>query len=144
MYFVTICVQHREPRFGDVVEGQVRLNGAGEMITSTWEANIDRYPGSALDAFVVMPNHIHAIVFLGADPKHHESKSQLSAIVQSFKSISTVEYTRGVRSGTYPPFDKVLWQRSFHDRILANDRALESAHAYTEGNPGRWTERMSQ
>ncbi|MDQ3656047.1 MAG: hypothetical protein M3457_13345 [Chloroflexota bacterium] len=34
----------------------MRLNTAGEMITSTWEANIERYPGSALDAFVVMPN----------------------------------------------------------------------------------------
>jgi len=144
MYFVTICVQHMESRFGYVVDGEVALNDAGAMIASTWGENIHRYRGSALDAFVVMPNHLHSIVFIGTDPNNPETDTSLNKIVQSFKSISTVEYARDVRAGKYPPFDKVLWQRGYHDRIFRNDRALDGARAYIEGNPGRWMERMDR
>lgn len=142
MYFVTICVQHMTSRFGQIGNGEVRLNDAGEMIASTWGANIERYAAAALDAFVVMPNHLHGIVFLGTDPDTPLAIKGLSGIVQSFKSISTVEYARKVREGTCPPFDKVLWQRGYHDRIIRNDRGLDAARAYIEGNPGRWMERM--
>jgi len=142
MYFVTICAQYMESRFGEIEDGRLVLNDAGVMVASTWEANATRYRGVALDAFVVMPNHMHAIVFLGADPYLTEPGETLTKIVQSFKSISTVEYIRGVRDGDYPQYDKVLWQRSFHDRILRNDHALGTARTYIEGNPGRWQERI--
>ncbi len=97
MYFITICVQHMETRFGEIAEGQIRLNAAGEMTTSAWEANIERYPGSALDAFVVMPNHVHAIVFLGTDSEHPEAETPLSGMCNPssrFRRLSTHEPSR--------------------------------------------------
>lgn len=136
MYFVTICVQHMESRFGAIDDGCIRLNEAGLMIASAWEENASRYPGVALDAFVVMPNHVHAILFLGTDPELADSGVTLSRIVQAFKSCSTVEYARGVRASQYPAFDRVLWQRGFHDRILRNEQALDAAREYIERNPG--------
>lgn len=142
MYFITICTQHMEARFGQIDDGLVSLNDAGMMIVSTWQDNMARYPGAVLDAFVVMPDHMHAIVFLGTDPELSNPGVTLSQIVQSFKSVSTVEYTRGVQSGMYPAFDRVLWQRGFHDRILRNDQALNAARTYIEGNPGRMHERI--
>lgn len=142
MYFITICVQHMESRFGAIDDGGVRLNEAGVMIASTWEANATRYPGVALDAFVVMANHFHAIVFLGTDPGTASPGVTLSGIVQSFKSCSTVEYTRGVRAGRLPAFDRVLWQRGFYDRTLPHQRALDAACAYIESNLGRSRERL--
>jgi REP element-mobilizing transposase RayT len=142
MYFITICVQHMESRFGHINDNQAVLNGAGLLIASTWEANAARYDDTALDQFVVMPNHMHAILFLGIDPEITRSATTLSRIVQSFKSISTVRYVEGVRSGEFPPFDRVLWQRGFHDRILRNDRELDIARRYIENNPANAEQRF--
>lgn len=140
-YFVTIGLQNRERRFGDVIDHVMHLNQAGEMVTSAWIANVERYPDVVLDAFVVMPDHVHAIVAIGTDPSIPEPSAGLVRLVQSFKSITTVEYGRGVRAGTYPPYDRVLWQRGFHDHIIRNDRDLDRVRAYIEGNPARWTEK---
>lgn len=142
MYFVTMCVRHMEPRFGAIENGEVRLNAAGEMVARMWRRNIERYQGVALDLFVVMPNHMHAIVFLGTDPSASDKRASLTQIVQSFKSSTTVEYTRGVKQDVYPPYDRVLWQRGFHDRILRNERELQRARAYIEANPGRAQEKL--
>jgi REP element-mobilizing transposase RayT len=126
-----------ESRFGVIEDGQVSLNDAGLMVASIWESNATRYSGIALDAFVVMPNHLHAILFLRTDPGAVDAGASLSKIVQTFKSLTTVAYTRGVQAGSYPAFDRVLWQRGFHDRILHNHDALEAARLYIEGNPAR-------
>lgn len=68
-YFVTICTQDRAFLFGEVVDGEMRLNDAGAMVQSVWEEMPAFYPGVLTDAFVVMPNHIHGIVILvGAAP----------------------------------------------------------------------------
>jgi putative transposase len=142
IYFITICVQHMEARFGAIENGEIRLNAAGEMVTRVWQENIERYPGAALDLFVVMPDHMHAIVFLGTDPSATHKSASLTRIIQSFKSLTTVEYARGVKQGICPPYDRVLWQRGFHDRILRNDRELERARAYIEANPGRAQEKL--
>jgi REP element-mobilizing transposase RayT len=129
-----------QTRFGSIEDGEARLNDAGAMVADCWLSNVSRYPSAALDQFVVMPNHMHAIVFLGTDPGLPERGASLSRIVQSFKSITTVEYAKGVRLGTFPPFERVLWQRGFHDKIIRNDRALEAARLYIEGNPGQMQE----
>jgi putative transposase len=66
-YFVTICTQGRACLFGEVVEGEMRLNDAGRMVVAEWERLPALFPNVVLDAFVVMPNHIHGIVIL-TDP----------------------------------------------------------------------------
>lgn len=66
-YFVTICAQHRECLFGEIVDGAMVLNAAGKMVQSVWDTLPNRYTHVALDAFVVMPNHIHGILVL-TDP----------------------------------------------------------------------------
>jgi REP element-mobilizing transposase RayT len=142
MYFITICLHYKEPRFGVLVDDGVLLNAAGQMVANTWQSNIQRYPAAALDTFVVMPDHLHAIVFLKADSSLSQTRPTLSRIVQSFKSLTTVDYIRGVRAGHYPEFERVLWQRSFNDTILWDDRQLIAAQWYIEDNPRRAHERM--
>lgn len=136
VYFVTTCVQHRELRFGTIQDNQALLNDAGAMVARLWEENIERYPGAMLDAYIVMPDHFHGIVVLGTGPAF-ETTTSLSRVIQSFKSLTTVEYTRGVKAGIYPPFDRILWQRGFNERILRNDRELAIVRDYIEANPGR-------
>ena len=99
-------------------------------MAETWESNAGRYTDVALDQFVVMPDHLHAILFLGTDARTETATESLNTIIGSFKSLTTLEYATGVRSGIYPPFDRVLWQRSYHDRIIRNQRDLDRAPLY--------------
>jgi REP element-mobilizing transposase RayT len=69
-YFVTICAQGRACLFGEVVDGEMRLNDAGRMVERWWGELNRKFPHIRTDAFVVMPNHIHGIIVMepvGAD-----------------------------------------------------------------------------
>lgn len=69
-YFVTICMQDRANVLGEVVDGVMRTNDAGQMVNTVWTELPVFYPGVDIDGFVVMPNHIHGIVLLvGAAPR---------------------------------------------------------------------------
>ncbi|MGH2547945.1 MAG: transposase [Thermomicrobiales bacterium] len=140
-YFVTICTRNMERRFGDVVSIGMVLNEAGTMIASIWGTNADRFPGLALDMSIVMPNHIHAIVHVGANSSITIENSSITLLIQTFKSLTTLEYGKGVRESKYPSYDRSLWQRSFYDRMLRSDEEIEIARRYIDGNPGRWFER---
>ncbi len=137
-YFVTVNVDDLRRRFGEVVDGTLALNGAGTLMEECWLRIPKRFPTIELDAFVVMPNHFHGIVFItetGApDPP------SLSRVMQVFKSESTIAYRRGVRAGTFPPYQRSLWQRGFHDPIIRNAVRLKYARAYIRNNPMRWHE----
>jgi REP element-mobilizing transposase RayT len=65
-YFVTICTQGRVCLFGEVVDGEMRLNAAGAVVDAEWHGLPRRFPGIQTDAFVVMPNHVHGIIHVGA------------------------------------------------------------------------------
>jgi REP element-mobilizing transposase RayT len=130
-----------EPRFGEVIGDDLRMNRAGDLIANIWESNIERFPGAELDAFVVMPNHLHAILFIGTDPATTQ-RQNLTRIIQAFKSVSTIEYGRRVKLNEFPPYERALWQRSFYDRMLRDERDLEAARRYIESNPFRWIERL--
>jgi hypothetical protein len=63
-YFVTICTQNRKCLFGEVVEGQTVLNEVGLMVKAVLEELAPRYPNIELNASVIMPNHVHAVIVL--------------------------------------------------------------------------------
>ena len=63
-YFVTIVTQGRLCLFGDVVDETMRLNDAGQMAQRVWESLPQRFPSVDVDYFVVMPNHVHGVIFL--------------------------------------------------------------------------------
>ena len=63
-YFVTICTQDRSNIFGEVEDCVIQANDAGQMVSTVWDELPDFYPGVSIDAFTLMPNHIHGIVLL--------------------------------------------------------------------------------
>jgi REP element-mobilizing transposase RayT len=65
-YFVTICVQDRACLLGEIVDGLTFPNAAGDIVEATWQGLRERYPTVDVDAFVVMPNHVHGIILVGA------------------------------------------------------------------------------
>ncbi len=69
-YFVTICAQGRECLFGNVADGEMRLNDAGRMVGEWLFKLPDKFPGVVLDEYIVMPNHFHGIIcIVGAPPR---------------------------------------------------------------------------
>ena len=67
-YFVTICTQNRECLFGDISDGEMRLNYAGQMVRDVWNDLPIKYRGVEIDEFVVMPNHVHGIIVIVGAP----------------------------------------------------------------------------
>jgi REP element-mobilizing transposase RayT len=80
------------------------------------------HAGVVLDVFVVMPNHVHAIV--GIDRRRRPPP--LPAVVGAFKA-------RASRAA-----DRALWQRGYHDRIVRDETELAALREYIETNPLRW------
>ena len=63
-YFVTICTWNRACVLGDIANDEMDLSVAGRVTQDVWEELPDHYPHVRLDAWVVMPNHVHGIIVL--------------------------------------------------------------------------------
>lgn len=61
-YFITICTYNRELLFGEIDDGEMKLNEIGQMINLTWFDLVNHIQNIELGPFVIMPNHIHGIV----------------------------------------------------------------------------------
>lgn len=163
MYCITICTQGREILFGeiipptvgeDLVSARMSLSNVGKMIETTYLETIDVYEGIISDKFIIMPNHLHCILRIDradradrvdrvvvdrADTRSAPTIT-IPAIIQGFKSRTTVEYIRGVKSGIYPPFDKRIWQRDYYEHIIRDEADYQNQWRYIDENPARWIE----
>ena len=140
-YFVTICVQNRVHLFGKIPDGDVRLNDAGHMVHDSWTAITNQFPSVRLDAFVIMPNHLHGLLWLTSPftaEQDNVAQPALPDIMQWFKSWTTAQYRQGVVQHDWTPYPKKLWQRSYYDHIVRHDEALNAIRGYIEQNPARW------
>lgn len=135
-YAITMCTEDRVHRFGTVHDGCMVRNPVGDMAHDVWLAMPLVFPTVTLDDFVVMPNHIHAIILLGSEDI--ERNPTLGTIVQRYKSISTTRYINGISDRGWPPFDGRLWQRNYYEHIVRDDRDLGRCRAYIEANPANW------
>jgi len=157
-YFVTLCVQNRECLFGDVVDREMCVNDAGEMVMKTWADLPNHYGNITLDEFVIMPNHIHGIIVMtnvgaGLKPARPSSKGAgfvraglkpaptktnqhgLSEIVRALKTfasrrINAIRNTPGIR----------VWQRNYYEHIIRDEEELSRIREYIVNNPARWAE----
>jgi putative transposase len=63
-YFVTICTADRQPILGEIVNGAMRLSAAGRIVEQEWRRLVRHFPNIRLDAYVIMPNHLHGIIVI--------------------------------------------------------------------------------
>jgi REP element-mobilizing transposase RayT len=64
--------------------------------------------------------------------------SPLRRIVQWFKTMTTNEYIRGVKSYNWRPFHNKLWQRNYYEHIIRNDEDYQRIADYIQSNPLNW------
>ena len=133
-YFVTICAQHHECLFGHIVDGDIHLNDAGQMIALWWTRIPERFEGVERDQFIVMPNHLHGILVIFDG----EQKNALDRMMQWFKTMTTNAYIRGVKEYAWESFPGKLWQRSYYDKIIRDERTVGTVRDYILYNPMKW------
>lgn len=141
-YFVTICTAQRLCLFGTISAGETQLSPVGQVVSSRWLDLPAHTNGLMLDAWVVMPNHLHGIVVLigntparidtGVGPRG-PAQASLGAVIGGFKSAVSRQVTAERLTLVRP-----IWQRNYHERIVRNDRELDSLRRYIADNPTRW------
>jgi REP element-mobilizing transposase RayT len=141
-YFVTLCTHQRECLLGNIAEGMLRLSPPGHVIEECWQALPQYFHAVQLDAFVVMPNHVHGIIcILEAPPadeasiqRHGAAPRSLTAIVGNFKTVSA----RRINQIRNTP-GAAVWQRNYYEHIIRAPRELDAIRKYIVDNPLKWS-----
>ena len=136
-FFVTIQAAFNKTIFGAVVGTKSELNVLGEAVAESLRTLGERYPGTEVIEFVVMPNHLHAILRIAQRQDNHEH--QLGFVIGRFKSWITKVYRdlraagRAVNVGTTP------WQRDYWERLVTSEEKLQAYRRYIQLNPAKWS-----
>lgn len=62
-YYITICAFNKQCMFGEIMDGKMILNDVGNIVKDEWLKTPIIRPAIELGEFVVMPNHLHGIIF---------------------------------------------------------------------------------
>ena len=159
-YYVTIVAQGRECLFGEITNGEMHLNEYGKIVQKWWNEIPIHFPNVELGAFVIMPNHVHGIIFIieerrGEVLSPHENpndnnlnennqgaetaplrKPTLGQIVAYFKYQSTKEMNRIETDKAITRF----WQRNYYEHIIRDEKDLQNKTDYINANPSLWDE----
>ncbi len=139
-YFVTICAHEHMHLFGEVAEGLMVLSLAGAIAQDQWFVLPRRFPLVQLDEFVVMPNHVHGILVMtepDSQSASTHSKPTVSQVIGAYKSL-VVKCVWGDPRLSWNR-NMPIWQRSFHDHIIRDDRDLAMIRGYIAGNALKWS-----
>jgi putative transposase len=135
-YFITICTYNRESVFGEIMDGTMHLNTAGDIVAEQWRALPDRYDGVSLGEFIIMPNHMHGILIIDGNGENQGSASSaptLGAIIRCLKSRSAIAVNKACNREGVP-----VWQRNYWERIVRDKSELQAIRAYIRNNPQQW------
>jgi putative transposase len=151
-YFITICTEERKNLFGAIIDGDIILNPVGRIVEQCWHAIPNHFNFIELDAFVIMPNHVHGIILINENPSNfsfvgttHASSlpsygigkgckpGSLSAIIDSYKSACSRMIHR-----SQLVLNQKIWQRNYYDHIIRNEQDWEALHDYILANPENW------
>jgi REP element-mobilizing transposase RayT len=164
-YFVTICVKNRECLFGNITDGTVQLNSYGEIVNTVWHGLPDHYPHVELDAWVVMPNHVHGIILLtnrsavttvgagfkpdptgviaddqhpaNGDNNHAKSNQKRHGLPEIVRAFKTFS-SRRINEMRKSPGTPV-WQRNYYENIVRDELSLNRIRQYIAQNPVSWS-----
>ncbi|HEY3311150.1 MAG TPA: transposase [Anaerolineales bacterium] len=156
-YYVTIVTHGRENLFGEVLNGVMELSRYGQIVQAAWFDLPKHYRHLELDAFCIMPNHVHAILVLiefgrdgsisdndnmhsampaGSAPLQNRSDTRpsmrqpLTEIVRAFKSFSARRINELRKTPGIP-----VWQRNYYEHIIRDNEDYLAKYAYIRDNP---------
>ena len=158
-YFVTAVSHQRKNIFGEIVEAEMQLSQAGEIVEQTWLEIPKHFPKATIDVFIIMPNHVHGIINIieerpvGAT---HESPLPVSTKIESPKpeaphnSTTLKPQTLGAIVGLFKSTaskrihraglitQEKVWQRNYYEHIIRDEDDYYQIADYIEANPINW------
>jgi putative transposase len=144
-YFITLCSDKGKFLFGSITNAEMRLNESGKIVKEFWFEIPQHFPNVLVDEFVVMPNHIHGIIFIedcrgGVNPPKQRGeqtsplrKRTLGQIVAFFKYRTTKLVIQNCRMS-----ESRIWQRNFYEHVIRNEDDLKNIREYVINNPLKW------
>jgi len=149
-YFVTIVSVQGKNLFGEVIDEEMSLSPLGEIIRIEWLRSIGIREEILLheDEFVIMPNHIHGIVWIvtvGLDGVHPTRGDLATNPLRSKQSRSLGGYIAGFKASVTSRARRELditniWQRNYYEHIIRNEDELQKIWDYIDSNPRKWFE----
>ena len=163
-YFITICTHNRIPLFGEINGNEMRLNDAGRAVRECWKAIPDHYPHAEIDAFIVMPNHMHGIIVITHTPagtRHDRRPGEEHApdayTLVGARHASPLHRARQPSKGTLGTIvgsyksavskqinylrrtpGAPVWQRNYYEHVIRNEKSLHDVRQYITHNPAKW------
>ncbi|MFK7833797.1 MAG: transposase [Winogradskyella sp.] len=156
-YFITICTANRDCFFGKIENGKMILNGLGQLVQKFWNVIPEQFPFIFLDDMVVMPNHIHGVLWIdnndafgvrgainrvstknptmnsttgGITGQHNPMfHKNISRVIRWYKGRCTFEINKAYADTNFG------WQSRFYDHIIRNKEALNNIRHYILNNP---------
>ncbi|MBI3987595.1 MAG: transposase [Lentisphaerae bacterium] len=147
VYYVTLATEGRRRLFGTVINGRMVLNDAGRLVRDEWLKSAEIRDEIALDEWVLMPDHFHAIVSIrprAGDPPVGKKEGDpvaptgpapksLGALIAGFKSaagkrINQMRQTSGA----------AVWHRNYYEHIVRDDADLDRIRRYIRDNPANY------
>lgn len=142
-YFITICSKNRECIFGEVVKtyiaddldenviipwkANVLLSEYGQIVKKYIESGKNAYENMTVDNYIIMPNHIHLIIYIKKDgTSTTKANTAIAKFVSALKRLVNKEIGLSV------------FQRSYHDRIIRNEKEYDNIWDYIDSNPACW------
>ena len=138
-YFVTICTQGKRKLFWEITPQTapgIALSEAGKVVEREIGEIEGHYRNVFVDKYTIMPNHIHMIVRITEriNPFPTERGCDLSNIVGKFKAA----VSRNVGKAFMPSGKANIWQTSYHDHIIRNEKDYQRIWTYIDNNPVSW------
>ena len=164
LYFITLCTQNRLHLFGEIKNGEMILNEAGKIAKEEWEKTAEIRKNISLGAFIIMPNHFHAIISINYQIKNATEESPfaptefkspsntIGAIIRGYKAATTKKikelfYKGDIATGDSAtgeslfapiPLKGSIWQRNYYEHIIRNEKAYNNITQYIINNPKNW------
>lgn len=154
LYFITICTKNKEHYFGEVksqsgttlqpempLETQsiasLHLTEIGVIALRYWEQIPEYHPFAELNEFIVMPNHIHGIIFINKPGYEQWQTNKFGSQAGNLASV-----IRGYKSAVkkYANINQLefAWQSRYFDRVIRSERELQNIRNYIFNNPANW------
>lgn len=134
-YFITFCTKGRERLLSHVDVGatigrppEVVLTDWGRIVEEAIQTLPEYYTIITVDNYVIMPNHVHLLLFMYSDSGRPMVAPTVSRVIQQLKGIVSKR------------IGKTIWQRSYYDHVIRGEEDYRSAWDYIDNNPARWSE----
>jgi len=163
-YYITICTKNRMHYFGEIVRNVTDITAVdadsaphshvsqpytklystqiGKIAEKYWMDIPNHFPFVVLDKFVIMPNHMHGILFFAKNGKKNWEQNEFGKQSQNMGSVIRA-FKSSLKRYANENNIKFAWQERYYDSIIRTEKDLNRVRIYINDNPANWKEDLT-